>query len=133
MSQENIEAVRAVYEEWGNGNFRAGIDLYDPKVMLVQSAEFPEPGSYLGLKGIGQYMRTFLEAWEKLTIEAEDLVDVGDSVVAAVVQRGIGKGSGAAPAELRYFHVWSFRAGSVIRLDVLRDRAAAFEAAGVRE
>jgi ketosteroid isomerase-like protein len=133
MSQENVKAVRAVYEEWRNGNFRAGVDLYDPLALLVQGRGFPESGSYLGLEGIGKYMRTFLEAWEKVTIEAEDLVDAGDSVVAAVVQRGIGKGSGAAPAEFRYFQVWTFRAGNVIRLDVLRDRAEALEAAGLSE
>ncbi len=133
MSQKNLEAIRAVYEEWRNGNFRAGVDLYDPQALLVQGEGFPEAGSYLGLEGIGDYMQTFLEAWEKVTIEAEDLVDAGDSVLAAVVQRGTGKGSGAEPAEFRYFQVWTFSADRVIRLDVLRDRAAALEAAGMRE
>jgi ketosteroid isomerase-like protein len=133
MSEENVEAVQAVYEGWRNGNFRAGVDLYDPLALFVQGEGFPEPGSYLGLEGIAEYTRTFLEAWEKVTIEAEDLVDAGNSVVAAVVQRGIGKRSGAVPAELRYFHVWTFRAGSVIRLDVIRDRTEALEAAGLSE
>jgi ketosteroid isomerase-like protein len=133
MSEENVEAVQAVYEGWRNGNFRAGVDLYDPLALLVQGEGFPESGSYLGLEGIAEYMRTFLEAWEKVTIEAEDLVDAGNSVVAAVVQRGIGKRSGAVPAEFRYFQVWTFRAGSVIRLDVIRDRAEALEAAGLSE
>jgi ketosteroid isomerase-like protein len=132
MSDENVEAVRAVYEGWQNGNFQAGVDLYDPQALLVMGEGFPESGSYHGPEGIGEYMRAFLEAWEKVTIEAEDLVDAGDSVVATVVQRGAGRGSGAT-AELRYFQVWTFRAGRVIRLDVLRDRAAALEAAGVRE
>ena len=133
MSEENVEAVRAVYEEWKNGNFKAGTDLYDEQVLLVQTAAFPDPGSYRGLRGIGEYMRNFLEVWEKVTIEAEDLVEAGDAVVAAVVQRGVGKGSGATPAELRYFQVWTFRGASVIRLEVIRDRTAALKAAGVRE
>ena len=129
MSQENVAAVRAVYDEWRNGNFRAGVDLYDAQALLVQGETFPESGNYVGLEGISEYMRTFLEAWEEVTIDAEDLVDAGDSVIAAVVQRGIGKGSGA-PAEFRYFQVWTFRGDRVIRLDVLRDRAAADDAAG---
>lgn len=129
MSQENVAAVRAVYDEWRKGNFRAGVDLYDSQALLVQGETFPESGNYVGLEGIGEYMRTFLEAWEEVTIDVEDLVDAGDSVIAAVVQRGIGKGSGA-PAEFRYFQVWTFRGDRVIRLDVLRDRAAADDAAG---
>src|SRR5919109_2904397 len=133
MSEENVDLVRAVYDEWGKGNFRAGVDLYDPLALLVQGPGFPEAGAYLGLEGIGEYMRTFLEAWERVTIEAEDLVGAGDSVVAAVVQRAVGKESGAAPADLHYFQVWSFRGAKVIRLEVFRDRADALKAAGLSE
>jgi ketosteroid isomerase-like protein len=133
MSQVNVEVVRAIYEEWRTGNFRAGVRLYDPFALLVQSAEFPDSGAYLGTQAITEHMRTFLEAWSRVTIEAEALTEAGDSVVAAVVQRGTGQGSGAVPAEFRYFHVWSFRGGRVIRLDVLRDRAEALQAVGLRE
>jgi ketosteroid isomerase-like protein len=130
MSRENVEFLRAVYAEWERGNFSAGVDRYDPEAVLVQGEEFPEAGSYQGLDGFADYMHTFLDAWEKVTIEAEELVDAGDSVVAAVLQVGIGKGSGAS-TELGYFQVWTFRDGKVIRLEVIRDRDAAFEAAGI--
>jgi ketosteroid isomerase-like protein len=132
MSQENVEAVRAIYDEWGAGNFRGGVERYDPLALLVQGAGFPEQGAYLGLEGFAEYMQTFLEAWERVTIEAEELLDAGDSVVAAVLQRAIGKGSGAT-AEFRYFQVWSFRGGKVIRLENFRERTDALEAAGLRE
>jgi ketosteroid isomerase-like protein len=132
MSQENVEIVRGIYEEWRKGNFRAGVELYDPLALLVQGEGFPESGAYLGLDEIARYMRAFLEAWKHVTIEAQDLVESGDSVVAAVLQRAIGKGS-AAPGELRYFQVWSFRGGKVIRLEVCRERAEALEAAGLSE
>ena len=39
----------------------------------------------------------------------------------------------ATAVEFRYFHVWSFRGGKVIRLETFRERAEAFEAAGLRE
>jgi ketosteroid isomerase-like protein len=132
MSQENVEALRAVYEEWGNGNFRAGVDLYDPDVVFVQGAGFPESGAYHGREGIREYMRTFLETWTRLSIEADDFLEAGDTVVAEVIQRGAGRES-AAPGEFRYFHVWSFRGRKVIRLEAIRDRADALEAAGLTE
>jgi ketosteroid isomerase-like protein len=130
MSQANVEAVRAIYEEWRNGNFGAGVDHYDPLALLVQGPGFPEAGAYLGLEGFAEYMGTFLEAWQRVTIEAEELVGNGDSVIAAVIQRAIGKGS-EAPVEFRYFQVWSFRGDKVIRLETVRDRATAFEAVGL--
>jgi ketosteroid isomerase-like protein len=132
MSQENVDALRAVYDEWGNGNFRAGVDLYDSEVVFVQGAGFPESGAYHGREGIRRYMRTFLETWARLTIETDDFLEAGDTVVAEVVQRGAGKGS-AAPGEFRYFHVWSFRGRKVIRLEAIRNREDALEAAGLRE
>jgi len=129
MSRENVDFVREVYAEWERGNFQAGVDRYDPDAVLVQHPGFPEAGTYQGLEGFAAYMHTFLDAWEKVTIEAAELTDAGDSVVAEVVQIGVGKGSGAS-VEFRYFQVWTFRDGKVIRLEVIRDRDAAFEAAG---
>jgi ketosteroid isomerase-like protein len=132
MSKENVEALRAVYDEWGNGNFRAGFDLYDREAVFVQGPGFPESGAYHGREGIREYMRAFLETWTRLTIEADDFLDAGDTVVVEVIQRGAGRES-AAPGEFRYFQVWSFRGRKVIRLEVVRNREDALEAAGLRE
>ena len=132
MSQENVEVVRNVYAGWRQGDFRAGVDVLDPLVLFVLPPEFPDAGTYLGVESLAGYMRGFLEPWTRLTIEAEEIAGAGDSVVAAVVQRGVGDGSGAA-TELRYFQVWAFRGRRVIRLENFRERDAAFEAAGLRE
>ena len=129
MSRENVEFVRGVYAEWGRGNFQAGVDRYDPAAVLVQHPGFPEAGTYEGLEGFADYMHTFLDAWEKVTIEAVELTEVGDAVVAEVAQRGIGQGSGAV-TDFGYFQVWTFRDGKVVRLEVIREREAAFNAAG---
>jgi hypothetical protein len=130
MSRENVEIVRAIYDQWSEGNFRAGVELYDPGVALVQRPQFPEAGTYVGPEEVAGYMHTFLEAWSHVTIDAEELIDAGDSVVAAVIQRGVGRGSGADP-DFRYFQVWTFRDGRVVRLEVIRQRDEALEAAGL--
>jgi ketosteroid isomerase-like protein len=132
MSQENVETVRGVYERWSQGDFRARVDVLDPLVLFVLRPEFPDAGSYLGLERLGEYMRGFLEPWTRLTMEVEEITDAGDSVVAAIVQRGVGDGSGA-PTEFRYFHVWSFRGRKVIRLECVRQRAEALDSVGLRE
>jgi ketosteroid isomerase-like protein len=134
MSEENIEAVRRVYGEWAQGNFRAGPEIYDQDVVFVQSRELgTDSGTYLGLDGVRDYMGKFLEVWERVTVEASELIEAGDSVVVKVIQRAVGKGSGVEPAEMEYFHVWTFRGGKVIRLDVIRSREAALEAAGISD
>jgi ketosteroid isomerase-like protein len=131
MSRERVETVRAIYEGWSTGDFRAGVDLHDPLILLVQGEGFAEPGPYVGPEGVRRFMKMFLEAWERVTIQAEELTDAGDSVIAEVTQRAVGRGSGVPLAEFRYFQVWTFRGDRVIRLDVIRERDDAFAAAGV--
>jgi uncharacterized protein len=129
MSDQNVDAVRRIYEGWRVGDFRVGVELLDEHVELVMRPEFPDAGTYHGPEGVREYMRGFLEPWTRITIEADELIGAGDCVVVAVHQRGVGRGSGAATG-FRYFHVWTFRAGKVIRLEMFRDRAGALAAAG---
>jgi ketosteroid isomerase-like protein len=133
MSQENVEIVRAVYDEWGRGNLRAGLDLYDPRAVFIP---FDNPdggmGFYLGAEGVGEFMRGWLKSWTDFTIAGEEFIETGDSVVVATRQRGIGRASGA-PAEVLYFQVWTFRGPAVVRLEQFRERADALEAVGLRE
>jgi ketosteroid isomerase-like protein len=130
MSEGNVESVRAVYEGWGKGDFRAGLDHFAPDLVFVMGPGFPEAGEYEGIDGIKRYTRGFLEAWTDIAIEAEEIHDAGDMVLAEVRQHGVGDGSGAA-TEFRYFQVWTFRDGKAIRLENVRERAAALEAAGL--
>jgi ketosteroid isomerase-like protein len=132
MAQGNVEAVRRVYGRWARGDFTASMDLLDPQAVLIIGPDFPDAGTYEGVEGIREYMRGFLEPWTRVTIAAEELTDAGDAVLAAVHQSGVGKSSGVE-TEFRYFQVWTFRDGNVVRLEGFRDRAQARVAAGVRE
>jgi ketosteroid isomerase-like protein len=129
MSQEHVEIIRGVYERWSQGDFRTGVDVLDPLVVFVLSSDFPDAGTYLGVERLAEYTRGLLEPWSRFTIAAEEIADVGDSVVVAVLQRGVGGGSGV-DSEFRYFQVWSFRGAKVIRLENFRERAEALEAVG---
>ena len=130
MGSAHERAVRAVYEGWGQGDFTAGLEFFDPEIEFVMGQGFPDAGTYRGAEEIAGYTRGFLEPWSQVAIEAEKIVSAGDSVVVAVRQHGVGGGSGAA-TEFRYFQVWSFRNGRVVRLENFRERAAAAAAAGL--
>jgi ketosteroid isomerase-like protein len=131
MPGEHVNAVREVYARWGQGDFAASLDVADPLILFVLGPEFPDAGSYLGVEGLREYTRGFLEPWSRLTIEAEEVTPAGDSVVVTVLQRGVGGESGVT-TELRYFQVWSFRGARAIRLENFRERAEALEAVGLR-
>ena len=42
MSQENVDALQIVYEEWGRGNFRPTFNVYGPDMEWGWSEEFPD-------------------------------------------------------------------------------------------
>jgi uncharacterized protein len=132
MSAENVEAVRSVYERWGNGDFSASVPLFDEHVLFLLGPEFPDAGTYVGPEAVAEYTRGLLEAWTRFTLEAEEIIDAGDSVVVGVLQSGVG-GSSGTPTEFRYFQVWSFRGPKAIRLEAFRERADALAAVGIAE
>ena len=133
MSQRNVEIVRQVYERWGRGDFRAGMELYDRNVLFVMRPEFPDAGTYRGPDEIRRYMREdFLADLDGVVILGEEFLDAGDSVIVRVNQQATGTGSGATVG-MRYYQVWTFRGRAVIRLENVRERDEALEAGGLRD
>jgi ketosteroid isomerase-like protein len=133
MSQENVEVVRAAYEEFAKGNLRDSLSLYDPLILFIPIMDFPAADHYLRPEGLSAFMREYLTSWAKnFTMTAEELIEAESSVVVAVRQRGVGRESGV-PSEIRYFEVWTFRGRSVIRIEQFRERADALEAVGLSE
>jgi ketosteroid isomerase-like protein len=130
MSRENLEAVRRIFGRWGQGDFQEGVELYDPHIVLVLRAQFPDAGRYCGVEEVASYTRDLLLHWEHLVMEGEEFLEAGDSVVVGLHQQGTGVGSGA-PTGLRYFMVWTFRGDSVIRIESIMERAEALEAVGL--
>jgi ketosteroid isomerase-like protein len=131
VSEANVETLRRIYEAWGRGEFAEGSELYDPHIVLVLRPEFAESGPHYGRDAIRKYMREdFLLDLDRPTISGEEFLEAGDSVVVAVHQQGMGPRSGA-PVDMRYFQLWTFRAGTVIRIECIMERDDALEAAGL--
>lgn len=132
MSRENVNAVRAVYDEWAEGNLRAGADLYDPRILMIPGADLTDANYYVGPDAIKEYTRGLLSAWEDFTMAAEQFIEAENSVVVTVRQRGVGRESGT-PAEMRYSSVWTFRGPTVVRMEQFADRREALKAVGLQE
>jgi ketosteroid isomerase-like protein len=134
MTQENVEAVRAIYERFSEGDFRTSVDLFDRHVRFLMLPDAPEAeeGAFLGVEGVATGMRRLFETWADLKMEAEELIAAGDTVLVSVRQHGVARISGV-PTEAHYFTLWSFRGSKVILIENFRERAQALEAAGLSE
>jgi ketosteroid isomerase-like protein len=133
MAPTKVEILRRIYASWAQGEFGAGFELYDEHIVLVLRSEFPEAGPHYGRDAIRRYMRDdFLQDFVGATIAAQEFLDAGDSVVVRVDQRATGPRSGA-PVRMRYYQAWTFRGGSVIRIESIMDRADALAAVGLAD
>jgi ketosteroid isomerase-like protein len=132
MSEENVEALRRVYDEWARGNMRAGLELLDPHIVYINRPGLFETGTCYGLEEMQRWMRDFLKQWDGYEAHATEFIPAGDSVVVAFRQVAAGAGSGVA-GEMETFAVWTFRGDKAIRLEKMSDRREALEAAGLSE
>jgi len=135
MSQENVEIVRRVYEEWS-----AGVERGDPGAAFGMEAvaddfEFTIEGFHpeRGREGYVEWFRTWTAEFGDWSLQLERLIDAGhERVVALTHQSATGKSSGA-PVELNLGTVWELKDGRVIRMRTYRSQAKALEAAGLEE
>lgn len=81
----------------------------------------------------------FKKAWEQmidyfqdLRMQPEELLDLGDALVATVLVVGRGRGSGA-PATFRVHQLYTLRGGLLVSQHDFGDRAHALKAAGLAE
>jgi ketosteroid isomerase-like protein len=136
MSKENVEALRWLYDQFAQGNFWAGRDVFDPEIEWEWSSSMMNvvggPRSYRGLEGVESATRDWFAAWDWFWTEADELIPVGDQVVVFVRRHGRAKGS-TFDIETTAADVWGMRNGKAIRYKAYDDRREALEAAGLSE
>jgi ketosteroid isomerase-like protein len=146
MSQENVEIVRAYFDEIA----RASREDFDPETTISRMAEFWDPKIewdtrgglvedvaginrvYRGIEGASQWCREWFEAWEALHFEYE-VVDAGERVVTLLDLRMRGRSSGIEVALGKHAWVITLRDGLMLRQKLYMDQSEALEAVGLSE
>jgi len=134
MSQENVETIRRLYEQWARGDLSAS-DLFDPDVEFARiGIQTPDmEGRWHGMDELRSAIRDYLNPLSDLRISAEHITDLGgDRVLVFSRHTARGKQSGV-PIEHELGDLLTLRNGKVVRWDAYWDRGAALEAAGLRE
>jgi ketosteroid isomerase-like protein len=130
MSQENIDAVKASYEAFNRRDFDAFFEYYDSDIVWEQDEKFVEPGTHYGHDGVRRVFESVFESFDEFQVEVEELLDLGDRVLAILRIAGTAKLTGmelGTPGA----HLFSFRDGKIVKLQLFVDPAEAREAAGI--
>jgi ketosteroid isomerase-like protein len=130
MSEENVTVVGALYEHF-NRVGEPPWELFEP------DAEFDATnvvglGVLRGREQVLGAMRDYAASWERWSIEPEKFIDAGEHVVVVVRDGGRLKATGDEVFN-RFVHLWTFRAGKVVRWKTFLDEDQAVEAAGLSE
>jgi ketosteroid isomerase-like protein len=105
---------------WDPGSeYRPSADLLPPDLEAV----------FHGHDGMRKLWRYWLDAFEDIRWDPEEILDFGDRFLVTAQQRGHGSGSGVAVSE-PVFQLFKLRPGLVVRQEDFLDRSKALEAAG---
>jgi ketosteroid isomerase-like protein len=131
MSQENVEIVRAGYDHL-NQVGEANRELFDPDA-TIDATRLPGFGFYRDVDAFVAAWLPYRDTFDEWRIEVEQLIEGRRERVIAFVHDG-GRIKGSTREILQpVFHVYEFRAGKVVSLQIFLDRAEALEAVGLSE
>jgi ketosteroid isomerase-like protein len=131
MSEENVEIVRRVYDALDEGDLPRVLEEAEPEFEWMPPEQDMQ-GQVQGPESLRRFLEDQNEAFEDFRVEAEELKDHGDQVLALIRVRGRGRASGVK-FDIRAATLWTFRGGRLIRGQVFPERGKALEAAGLEE
>jgi hypothetical protein len=143
MSEENVELVRSLIpppevdvtslirdKSLFNEARTAFEPSVDPGVEAVAMWE-PAARTYLGIEGFRRLWLDWLEPWAVYHVHVEELIDVGDRVVALIRDRAR-RHDVDAEVELTAGSIWTVQSNKVVKVEFC-NRETALEAAGLSE
>lgn len=125
---ENVAAVNRLYELFRAKDLQAIFQLLSPDIRITQSIELPWGGTYVGTT---EAQMLFEKLWVYIDNKpsVERIIDGGDRI--AVIGCGhITVGRTGRTFEVPFMHLWDFKEGLAVRLEIVSEVAAMRTALG---
>jgi ketosteroid isomerase-like protein len=120
----DVARLRHAYSALGRGDESAALGMLAEDCEWRESAELPDAHVFHGREEVAEFLREFLEPWERFEQAIEDVAVEGNRIGLAIHLTAVGRASGVE-LDTRYAHVWTMRGGLGIRVDAYRDPEAA--------
>ena len=131
MSQENIDIIRGLYEDFARGDIPAVLGALDADVEWREAEGFlyADQNPYMGPGAVlaGVFAR-FGSEWEEFQARPDSFLDAGDAVIAQGHYGGAFKATGKK-VRAQFAHVWTLRGGKVVTFQQYTDTKQFSEAA----
>ncbi|WP_219511394.1 nuclear transport factor 2 family protein [Nonomuraea ceibae] len=123
----NMEAVRAAYQAFTDGDLDRFIESLDPGFVSRQSTAVPWRGTYRGHEGVREMFGKLAERADA-TYEPAQFIESDEHIVVVGDARIAPRGTGAA-TPVRELHVWQVADGRLLGLQVFLNAPAPLLAA----
>jgi ketosteroid isomerase-like protein len=131
MSQENVEVVRRFVDHWNETGELLWAEIDADAVFVIDPNAFLA-GTYRGHEEIQTLLRLMAETYDQFRYEADELIDLGESILALGRIRVRGAQSGATGTQSGAL-VMRVRDGMIVSYRAYLRREEALEAVGLRE
>jgi ketosteroid isomerase-like protein len=128
VSTANVDVVRASFEAWKQGDFERSLSHYAEDATWQTGAvdDLVRCGRGGVARAVEEWVGTFTGYW----LEADELIDAGDRVVALGREGGAGRASGV-PVEEKWALVFRLDSGRIVEARGYTDHAEALADAGL--
>jgi ketosteroid isomerase-like protein len=125
------DTVRSVYEAFGRQDWEGVLALFDPSLELdMTRSGMPDGGVYHGREGLQEGWAKWRGVWDRYDVELEELIEVGERVLALIHVRASSKGQGM-DTEGHAGDVFTVRDGLIVHFAIFLDRDAARREVGL--
>jgi ketosteroid isomerase-like protein len=131
MTSENVQRVHESLRAMERGDVDAILAQSDPEVDFVNPPSAVEPGTRHGPEGLRAALMGMLEVFDELRFDTEQVIDLGDRLVATGLFTGRGRGSGAQFDPVPFGFIVTLRDGRMIRYEWFAGPQEALQAAGL--
>jgi ketosteroid isomerase-like protein len=134
MSRENVEIARRGFTALARGGVDAAAEFWHPEINWRAMEGAPDDvGEMRGIDAARRYVEDWFDTFEPFESVPEELLDVGDDQVVAVIRISGRARSSGVPTEQRYASLATIRDGKVVRVREYATRDEALKAASLEQ
>ncbi len=124
----NLETIENLYQAFAQGDVPGVLASFDENIEWTEAEGFPYGGTYRGGEAIVQnvFMKLATE-WEGFSAVPNEILDAGDNIVALGNYGGKYNQSGKS-MRVPFAHVWTLRAGKIVKFVQYTDTLKVLEA-----
>jgi ketosteroid isomerase-like protein len=134
----NLDLVRSIYAQWKHGDFslvdRESLcrDTFEPDFEWHTRDDLPDAGVRRGYEGSVRLRDEWVETFDDMHVDLDELIDAGDQVIAVTRLCGCLRGTGHE-LDVQETQVWKMRDGRATEVRAYLTRSEALKAAGLEE